>query len=138
MTFGHAIPAVVVDASVASDLVNGDEAWLARWRGWRRAHALLLAPPHFRLEVANALLRGQRQPPEVVARALELLFDTGVSIADRGLDGVKESLELASRHGLTAYDASYLQLALDTDAEIATLDRDLARAARDEGLIVHE
>jgi predicted nucleic acid-binding protein len=34
------------------------------------------------------------------------------------------------------YDALYLQLAVDVDGELATLDRDLARAARAEGIEV--
>jgi predicted nucleic acid-binding protein len=32
------------------------------------------------------------------------------------------------------YDALYLQLAADVEAELATLDRDLAQAARAEGV----
>jgi predicted nucleic acid-binding protein len=34
------------------------------------------------------------------------------------------------RHRLTVYDAAYLELALRADAPLATLDRELARAAR--------
>jgi LuxR family maltose regulon positive regulatory protein len=40
-------------------------------------------------------------------------------------------LHLADRHGLTVYDALYLQLALDVEGELATLDRDLAKAGPD-------
>ena len=45
-----------------------------------------------------------------------------------------EGLELADRHRLSVYDAIYLDLALDVEAELATLDRDLARAAAAEGV----
>jgi predicted nucleic acid-binding protein len=43
---------------------------------------------------------------------------------------------LAERHGLTVWDALYLQLALDVDGEFATLDGDLIRAARAEEVAV--
>jgi predicted nucleic acid-binding protein len=46
------------------------------------------------------------------------------------------ALRLAEQHGLTVYDAAYLDLAIDVDAELATLDRDLARAAVAEGVAV--
>ena len=39
-------------------------------------------------------------------------------------------LALARTHRLTVYDAAYLELALRVDAPLATLDRELARAAR--------
>ena len=43
---------------------------------------------------------------------------------------------LRRRHGLTGYDALYLDLALREDADLATLDAALARAARSEGVQV--
>ncbi len=45
-------------------------------------------------------------------------------------------MDLAVKHGLTAYDASYLELALRKNAILATLDNQLAAAARVEGLTV--
>lgn len=41
------------------------------------------------------------------------------------------ALDLAERHGLTAYDAAYLATAISADASLLTLDRDLAIAAGD-------
>lgn len=43
-------------------------------------------------------------------------------------------LGLARRHRLTIYDAAYLELARREDLPLATLDRDLAGAARVEGV----
>ena len=40
-----------------------------------------------------------------------------------------EAFRVASETGLTAYDASYLWVALVEDAELVTLDADLARVA---------
>jgi predicted nucleic acid-binding protein len=45
-----------------------------------------------------------------------------------------EILTLADDHGLTFYDASYLDLALRAHLPLASLDRDLVRAAERAGL----
>lgn len=43
-------------------------------------------------------------------------------------------LTLAERHNLTAYDAAYLALALETRLPLATLDKQLITAATQEGV----
>ena len=45
---------------------------------------------------------------------------------------------LAERFRLTTYDAAYLELALRFDVPLATLDQDLARAAREAGVPLFE
>ncbi len=45
-------------------------------------------------------------------------------------------LSLARRHDLTTYDASYLELAARDGLALATYDRDLAAAAKSEGVLV--
>jgi predicted nucleic acid-binding protein len=57
-------------------------------------------------------------------------------LADGGWRGVLHAIDLAERHRLTVYDALYLQLAMDVEAPIATLDRGLAAAALAEGIEV--
>jgi predicted nucleic acid-binding protein len=42
-------------------------------------------------------------------------------------------MDFAVKHGLTAYDATYLELALRKNAILATLDNPLAAAARSKG-----
>jgi len=44
------------------------------------------------------------------------------------------TLRLAGRHRLTLYDAAYLELALRRALPLATLDRQLRAAARDENV----
>ncbi|OFW58164.1 MAG: hypothetical protein A2133_00615 [Actinobacteria bacterium RBG_16_64_13] len=46
-----------------------------------------------------------------------------------------EVVELARAHGLSAYDASYLQLALALRIRLATLDKQLTRAAEELGIM---
>jgi predicted nucleic acid-binding protein len=126
----------VVDASVMVEALIGSRHWQDELGRWQDEGALILAPPHFRLETVNALLRGVRLEPTDVMARVGALFAAGVDVADRGLGGVFEALELAHRHGLTVYDAAYLQLVLEVDGELATLDRALAGAARTEGVPV--
>ncbi len=79
----------------------------------------------------------RRESGAHVAPRVRLLFEAGVDLVERGLSGLIETVELAEWHGLTMYEAAYLRLAVDCDAEIATLDQALGRAAEAEGLIVH-
>ncbi|MBI2776632.1 MAG: type II toxin-antitoxin system VapC family toxin [Chloroflexi bacterium] len=136
MTFGIAQGAVVVDASAAMAFMAGDPAWAARWIDWTNDGTMILAPAQFPAEIGNALLRGARLSAMDAAARLERVFAAGIETADRGLHGLLGAIELADRHGLSVYDALYLDLALDVEASIATLDRDLASAARAEGVEV--
>jgi predicted nucleic acid-binding protein len=136
MTFSQAQTAVVVDASAAVAFLNDDGGWAVLWHRWASSDALLMAPAHFPAEVGNALLRSARLTALEAANRLERLFASGIETTDRGLAGILAALELADRYGLTVYDALYLHLAIDIDAELATLDRDLARAATAEGVAV--
>ena len=136
MTFAAGQAAIVVDASAAIELLQGHDAWHGRWREWIDSDAMILVPPHFPFEVANVLLRGLRLEPQVAAEHLDRLYESGFEVADRGSDGLNSALRLAAQHHLTVYEAAYLQLALDVDAALATLDGDLRAAAVAEGLPV--
>lgn len=135
MSFAVDPTPVVLDASVAvaSALQErpGPAEALERWATEGR---MRLVPPNFWAETANGLLVGNRVGSGAVRGHLADLAVLGIEVADRGVDGVIDALDLAARHRLTVYDALYLQLALDTDALLATLDADLARAAREEGV----
>jgi predicted nucleic acid-binding protein len=136
VTFVAAPTPIVIDASVAIEMLLGDEAWAGRWEQWLLSGALLLAPQHLGLEVANGLLAGRREKAAVVTERLDALYRTGLEETTRGPIGLRQSIGLAERHGLTVYDAAYLDLAIDVDGELATLDRALAKAAAAEGVSV--
>jgi predicted nucleic acid-binding protein len=123
------VAAIVVDASVAVQFLVGDPRWSAQWSEWAEEGAMLLAPAHFEIEVANALLRSVRLPANEVATQLDRLARSGIEVADRQHAGLLESVSLASGNNLTVYDALYLQLTLDVEGELATLDSALQRAA---------
>jgi predicted nucleic acid-binding protein len=136
MTFARAQPAIVVDASVTVRFLAGYEEWLGTWQSWTETDVMLIAPTHYPIEVANALFRSARLPAIEVAAHLRRLFVSGVETTDRGLTGLLGAIELAERHRLSVYDASYLYLAIDVNGSLATLDRALARAATSEGVEV--
>lgn len=134
MTFVRGQRAVVPDASAAVPLLLGDPSWIALWRAWKSAGATVLVPAHFGHEVANALLRSVRVDEPEALTMLGRLSRVGFEVADRGLGGLEGSVALADRYGLSVYDAAYLDLAIDVDAELATLDGDLRAAAEAEGV----
>lgn len=98
-----------------------------------RAHVrgeMMLAPHLIDYELANIgvskIRRGRESPVLVLA-----MLSRVEALAIRRVDvPVMAVAELAHRTGLTAYDASYLWLALTQDAELVTLDRELARVDR--------
>jgi predicted nucleic acid-binding protein len=87
--------------------------------------------PH---EVLNALLAGERRnriSRTLVQRFLEDLAVLPVRLEQAPADIVFERIQSLSRtHELTAYDAAYLDLAIEHDLPIATLDDALIRACR--------
>ena len=106
----------------------------------RLAREGAIVPSLWRLEVANALLMGVRRGRWTMSKGREVLADIGHLGID--LDEATSShawgrtLLLAERHGLTEYDAAYVELAIRADGILLTLDNEMARAARAEGLEV--
>lgn len=135
MSFAVDPGVVVLDASAAVRvLTDPDTALHGRWAEWVEEGRQLLVPAHFWAEVGNALLRGVGLAPIEVTRQIEALVSAGVEVADRGRSRLVEGVELAERHTLSVYDALYLQLALELEAELATHDAALARAAAATGV----
>lgn len=92
-----------------------------------------VVPAVWPLEVANALLVGERRHrfgPTDVVRFLELLESLPIQLEGISLSrSLGTALELANMHYLSAYDASYLDLALALSLPLATLDQGLRNAA---------
>ena len=62
--------------------------------------------------------------------ALDLLERLPIVIVDAGTSVMRRVRALATRHGLTACDACYLDLALERRLPLASLDRTLRAAAK--------
>ena len=124
----------VLDASAAIALLRDEPEGVAMEQALangKRAGASFVVPDGFWFEIVNVLIRRHRWPAPAVMRAIHDLdtFDLVSVPSDRPL--LLMTLDLAERHGLTAYDAAYLATAISADASLLTLDRDLAIAAGD-------
>lgn len=123
--------AVVLDASAALALVRREPAAPTVETALRaeRVDERRLVPDVFWLEVANVLIRRYGVRTDKVVEALRELDELGVESVGLDRAVLLVALDLAARHGLSAYDASYLALAEVEDARLLTLDRSLAAAA---------
>lgn len=133
----------VLDASLTMTWLLGDA------KGSDRAYAqsileslkqtcVAAVPVTWSLEVANVIYRAEAKGVLTEAQSkafLEMLahapIRTDAATSAQALDG---TLDLARRYRLSAYDASYLELALRDGLPLATLDADLAKAARKAGV----
>lgn len=92
-----------------------------------------LVPCIWSLEVANALLVAERRgrlSSAGVARAVELFQELPLYVYEVGAQvALGAVLALARSHGLTAYDAAYLELAMREGVPLATQDGALRAAA---------
>jgi predicted nucleic acid-binding protein len=97
-----------------------------------------VVPSLWRLELANGLVmaeRRQRMTEADTTRFLCLLEGLPIEVISDYRDAAS-MVTLARAHGLTAYDAAYLEVALRTGVPLATLDGQLSRAAKAAGVTV--
>ncbi|WP_311196909.1 type II toxin-antitoxin system VapC family toxin [Rugamonas apoptosis] len=101
-----------------------------------------LVPPLWHVEVANALLVGERRRVITPAQSQQFLsrLDQLPITVDSALPGSRRDavMGIARQYGLSAYDACYLDLAVRTMATLATFDNKLADAARNAGVALFE
>jgi predicted nucleic acid-binding protein len=127
----------VIDNSVVSGWLLQNQATaysdaVATLLQTRRA----VAPPLLRVEYTNVLrtaCKRQRLSAEQAYEMLAMLGELPIDL-DSSVSIGPQLLDLALRHDLTAYDATYLDVALRRGAPIATQDAALANAARAAGL----
>jgi predicted nucleic acid-binding protein len=127
---------LVIDASITL-------AWCFEDEQTDRSEAALsaietsgaLVPGLWRYEVINGLVsavRRGRLSQSAAEEALDLLAALPIEVDDVVVSGAL--LSLASRAGLTAYDAAYLEVAARHGATLVTEDRALEKAARKAGV----
>ncbi len=92
-----------------------------------------VVPGLWRLEVANALqvsVRRRRLAAGFRDKALAALARLPITVdAETDRHAWSATLRMADRFGLTLYDAAYLELAHRRSLPLASLDRDLRKAA---------
>jgi len=101
-----------------------------------------LAPSIWPLEVGNALLVAERRGRVSRAEALrflEVLSQLPIDVdATEAMVAMDRVLQIARETDLSAYDASYLDLAARLGVPLATLDRRLASGAAHVGVALCE
>jgi len=101
----------------------------------------VVVPAFWPHEVLNALLVGERRKrvtPDLIQTFIADLRRLPVTIDEQATPDIVfgETQALCRKHGLTAYDAAYLEIALRDRYPLATTDDDLRRAAVAEGVQV--
>jgi len=134
----------VLDASVAMcwlflDGKPAERAYALKvLAAMKQAETGALVPVTWGLEVSNVIAKAEAKGliREVQSEAfLEMLEAMDIG-ADRATfsRALTDTLQIARRYRLSAYDASYLELAMREGLPLATLDEDLQKAAGKSGV----
>lgn len=129
--------ALVVDASVMLRWYFDDEDEVSVELLRSLAAESIVVPKHWRAELANGVVMGERRgraPVAQVSRLFSLVGSLDLEVDGEGAeDALERILPLARAHRLTVYDAMYLELAGRRGLPLATFDRLLADAAKSVG-----
>lgn len=128
----------VLDASIAASWFLPDEqSETAEGLIGALGIAPGLVPALFWFEARNLFVmaerRGRLAPGAALAATLKL---RSLPLVDGGTGNDVSIVDLALRHGLSGYDASYVALARSSSMPLATADRKMAAAARSEGISI--
>lgn len=134
----------VLDASVAMSWLLGDGVATARAYAMGVLEAMksednrAIVPVVWNLEVANVIAKAEQNGLLVEAQSeafLEMLSGLDIDVdSDTVATALSDTLQIARRYRLSAYDASYMELSLRSGISLATLDQDLNKAARRAGI----
>jgi predicted nucleic acid-binding protein len=130
---------LVLDSSVALAWIYADETTDAVLRLFGDVSQQgAWVPGLWRWEIANVLqlnVRRGRHSGEFSDGAVSSLALLPVKVdAEADRQAWSATLHLSERHGLTVYDAAYLEIASRRKIPLATLDRQLRAAAVNEGV----
>lgn len=126
----------IVDASMVAAWLLPDEAGPETDLLMKRAITdRPRAPDLLAHEIRSIAVRAVRRSriSEADAERLITRFEQ-IAVVNAGSSNSIEAARLALRHGLSAYDAAYLWLAMSEGLELATLDLALRAAAEAEGV----
>jgi predicted nucleic acid-binding protein len=128
---------LVIDVSVAATWWFADEVTPATDAILERVVAEgAVVPALFPAEAANVLMQAERRKrvaPALVDRMLGILAGLPIEV-EAPLRTPARALDITRAHGLTVYDALYLETAIRRGLPLATRDRDLQKAARAAGV----
>ena len=126
----------VLDASAAATWCFSDEHDKVADRAFDRLTTDEAVVPHlWWFEIRNVLIVNERRGRVTEADTTAFLRDLGrLPIRVDANPGEPLVLALARKHGLSVYDAAYLELAVRLYAPVASVARALKAAARSEGV----
>lgn len=128
----------VIDSSVFGPFFFNDETdVLDPALGDLIAGGECVVPQHWWLEIGNQLLMGLRRGRSDDLAARSLLTEVEhlpISVDGQTATQFRVTFDVASRHGLTVYDAAYLELAIRSSATLVSYDKALRAAADKEGV----
>ena len=127
--------AFIIDSSITMAWCFADETTPGSSRVLDRLEdETALVPAHWFLEVTNVLAMAEKRKRMTAAKSAEFLSLLGTldievddEAAGRAFDHL---LPLCRSHGLTSYDAAYLELAIRRRLPLASLDDELRKGAR--------
>lgn len=128
---------VVVDASVSAAWLLPDEATPFTEAALQATvTAEVWVPAIWLLEIGNLLINAQRRKRIGEAKRRELVAAAAALRLriDREPVSMVDLDALAARHGLSTYDAAYLELAMRRSLPLATLDAALIAALPEAGV----
>ncbi len=106
------------------------------------SHGFATVPALWSYEVANVLLVAERKKkisPADSSHFLDLLSKLPITILEENHLQFKETLmNLGRTYRLSAYDAAYLNLAMNQGLAIATLDDELRNASKNAGVKLYK
>jgi predicted nucleic acid-binding protein len=121
---------VVLDSSAALAVLLGEaEAPPVRAALAQAVGQPVLVLDLFWLEVGNVLVRRHGWDVDAVIAAVRELDELGIETVALDRPLVLAALDLATRHGISIYDAAHLAVADAAGCRLLTLDERLARAA---------
>ncbi|MGO4354017.1 type II toxin-antitoxin system VapC family toxin [Rhizobium sp. RAF36] len=126
----------VVDTSIVCSWVLPDESSSVAAAAFVHLQTSdAIAPDLLWHEVRNVLMMARKRNRIEFDKACEgVKLLRGLSIFTRRSSSDDMILDLAERHQLTAYDAAYLALAIESKLPLATLDKQLIAAAARENV----
>jgi predicted nucleic acid-binding protein len=127
--------AFVLDASLAMEWFSSGASAEALGKRSLLDDRVAVVPHLWRFEVMNVVTAWRRRGDITGAQGSHILhhvMQLPFAVIDEG--SPEAVVELACNHQISAYDASYLRAAILTGEPLASLDRQLVRAAAREGI----
>lgn len=128
---------IVVDASAAVSWLLSEKT-ASNSLGEIFVTRQIIVPAHWTVEIGHAILKALRRKAVMKQHLIEIganleLLDIRVEPPMK-MSSITPMISFARQHGLTMYDAAYVQLALAQSAELATFDSAMRNAASQLGV----